>query len=107
MMDVSGSYAAPPHSEPPMVPGTFRDPCTEGGVKSPSYLKLLKSLRRESFEDGEKSATSSIVMNCLAYGAGFNGKGCVGEASSPGTSDAGTSLSSTGNSGLPVSRSST
>ena len=36
---------------------------------------------------------------------GFDGNGCVGEAFSPGASDAGTGFSTIGHTGLPVTRS--
>ena len=47
------------------------------------------------------------VMSWRQYGFGFKGNGCVGQACSPGTSEAGTGLSSIGNKGSPVSRFST
>ena len=52
------------------------------------------------------ASTSAAASVCGTSGA-HAGNGCVGEASSPGTSLFGTGRSSTGTSGLPVSRSST
>ena len=43
------------------------------------------------------------MIHCLANGFGFNGKGWVGEACSPGRLDAGTFLSSIGNNDSPFS----
>ena len=54
-----------------------------------------------------KSIRSSSVMPCRSNGGGFVGNGCVGDAFSPGTVDAGTGRSSIGHTGLPVTRSST
>src|SRR5690349_8242451 len=103
-MFVDGSYAAPPHSDPPIVPGRFKVPLREGGVNSPSYLKPLNILTNESRDVTEKSERSASVMYCRQYGFGFKGNGCVGQVCSPGTSETGTGLSSIGNKGFPVSR---
>jgi hypothetical protein len=48
--------------------------------------------------------TSSTENDCRPNGAGFVGKGCVGQDCSPGTSLAGTGRSSIGQSGSPVTR---
>src|SRR6476659_1909132 len=106
-MFVDGSYAAPPHSDPPIVPGRLKVPLSEGGVNSPSYRKPLNILTNESRDATEKSERSLSVMSWRQYGFGFKGNGWVGQVSSPGTSEAGTGLSSIGNKGSPVSRSST
>src|SRR5678815_1573980 len=106
-MFVDGSYAAPPHSDPPIVPGRFNVPFKEGGVNNPSYLKPSNILTSESRDATEKSERSSTVMYWRQYGFGFNGNGCVGQVCSPGTSETGTGLSSIGNKGSPVSRFST
>src|ERR1051325_8305628 len=106
-MFVEGSYAAPPHSDPPIVPGIFKVPLREGGVNSPSYLKPLNILTNESPDAVEKLERSVTVKYWRQYGLGFTGKGCVGQVSSPGTSEPGTALSSMGNNGSPVSRFST
>ncbi|PYR16043.1 MAG: hypothetical protein DMF98_28490, partial [Acidobacteria bacterium] len=50
---------------------------------------------------------SSMLNVRRAYGGGLVGKGCVGHDSSPGTSLFGTGRSSTGQSGVPVTRSNT
>ena len=47
---------------------------------------------------------SSIVSVSREMGGGFVGKGCVGQASSPGTSLFGTGRSSMGHNGSPVTR---
>src|SRR4026208_1474508 len=107
MMFVTGSKAAPPHSDPPIVPGRFQVPLTDGGVNNPSYLDPLNNLTNESCDAVENSERSSTVMNWRAYGRGFKGNGWVGHACSPGTSEAGTDRSSIGNKDSPVSRFST
>ena len=50
---------------------------------------------------------SFSVNDCLANGAGFVGKGCVGDVHSPGTSVCGTGRSTIGQTGWPVLRSKT
>ena len=51
--------------------------------------------------------TSSGLNTWRANGGGFEGMGCVGDETSPGTSLFGTGRSSIGHSGFPVRRSNT
>ena len=53
------------------------------------------------------SYISFTVMLWRLKGGTTVGKGCVGDVTSPGTSDFGTGRSSIGHSGLPVTRSNT
>ena len=53
---------------------------------------------------GVRSMTSSSVRPSGFSGAGQVGNGCVGASCSPGTMDDGTSRSSIGHTGSPVSR---
>ena len=109
-MPVSGSRAELSQLEPPVdegnesrprVPSSASD--TEGGVK-------MLSLRRKPWMDssararssGVKSIKSSSPKPCRSKAAGRVGKGCVGEYHSPGTSPAGTGLSTIGQIGSPV-----
>ena len=53
---------------------------------------------------GVKSITFSSESPSFSSGAGFVGKGCVGESLSPGTNDCVTGRSSIGQTGSPVTR---
>src|SRR5688572_10007061 len=101
---VSGSQAPPPQPMPPIDPGTVIVPCIDGGVYSGPILYRDATARAESRITGVKSMTSSSVKPCGTTDAGFVGKGCVGHASSPGTSLGGTAFSSIGHNGSPFTR---
>jgi hypothetical protein len=76
-----------------------------GGVNRPSLRQVLSISRTLALSSSEMYGLMSFSVNdCLANAGGFVGKGCVGQDSSPGTSDFGTGRSSIGHSGLPVSR---
>ena len=90
-----------------MFPGKMTVPRSEGGVKIPSD-RTPASCARHHARDESLTAKTSDTENCVGpSGAGTVGRGCVGHASSPGTSLLGTARSETGKSGLPVSRSRT
>ena len=92
---------------PPMLPGTVSVPWRLGGVKIPSLRNCAMVLRHASRSWGVGPQASAAESVCAASGGGASGNGCVGEVTSPGTSLCGTGRSSTGNTGLPVSRFST
>lgn len=81
-------------------------PSRLAGSKLP--LRSRRSRRRTYARDsGEMLVMFSSVSCCRENGAGDRGRGCVGQASSPGMSNGGTPCSSIGKSGSPVSRSNT
>ena len=93
---------------PPRLPGIASVPCTLGGVK----ILIIAEARPKLVRQKSRSAVvgphaSSAERCCTASGGGAVGKGCVGDATSPGTSLFGTGRSSTGKTGTPVSRFST
>ena len=63
-------------------------PSTDGGVKSGPVLNPWIAFSAIARISGVKSARSSTVTPWYSNGAGFDGIGCVGDAFSPGTSDA-------------------
>src|SRR6187397_1053775 len=104
-MPVAGSTAAPDQFAPPVVPGRTSVPWTDGGVNNGPVLNPSIAFSAIARISGVKSARSLTVTPWYSNGAGFEGKGCVVEAFSPGTSDAGTGFSSIGQIGVPVTRS--
>ena len=102
-----GWAAVVPQLAPPCAPGieTVSIP-TAGGVNNPP----LRALAILSFHDARSSGVrmygliSFTLSDCLAKGGGLVGKGCVGHASSPGTSLFATGRSSIGQIGSPVTR---
>src|SRR5580704_18871143 len=100
-----GSTAELPQVAPPEFPGICTVPCRLGGVKIPSLRNILNSCRILACSASVMYGLMSFSVNdCLANGGGLVGNGCVGQASSPGTSDFGTVRSSTGQRGSPVRR---
>src|SRR5437016_2919284 len=91
-----GSKEAPPHSPPPSVPGAAIVPCRLGGVYKVPARMSAATLDTYSRASGEMLVGSK---RWAAYGGGFSGKGWVGQAFSPGISEAGTGRSSIGNIG--------
>src|SRR5437667_290616 len=77
-----------------------------GGTTGPVTYFLTTSIA-SARSSGVKSIRSSIVTPWRSKAGGLVGNGCVGDAFSPGTVDAGTGRSSIGHTGLPVTRSST
>src|SRR5678815_2347240 len=108
MVPLLGSTAELPQFAPPLFPGISIVPRRLGGVNSPS-LRDSRSNCRMQFcsSSGRYGLTSFSVNDCRANGFGKVGNGCVFDECSPGTSDCGTSCSSTGQSGMPVVRSNT
>src|SRR6185369_639508 len=92
---------------PPPQPGTTMDPFCDGGVNRGPYEYFEINLRASSRIFGVKSIRSSVFSPWRSNAAGFVGNGCVGEAFSPGTSEAATGRSSIGHTGFPVTRSKT
>src|SRR5215510_1821886 len=93
IIPVAGSTAAPDQLAPPVVPGRTMVPSTEGGVNSGPVLNPWMAFSAIARISGVKSARSFTVTPWYSNGAGFDGIGCVGDAFSPGTSDAGTGRS--------------
>src|SRR5579864_6454339 len=81
-----GSNAYPLHVMPPRFPGTAREPCRLGGVKIPSLRSPRIQLRQVSRSCGVDPHASSADTLCKDSGGGATGKGCVGDATSPGMS---------------------
>src|SRR5579872_3724847 len=105
---LAGSTAAVPQLAPPPTPGIVTVPFMLGGVNRPSLREFrIRSRQVACSASGMYGLTSFSVSACLAKGGGLLGKGCVGHACSPGTSDFGTGRSSIGHNGCPVTRSST
>ena len=102
---VSGSNAAPPHPAPPMIPGIWMVPWSDGGVNTGPVRYFCTSANASALICGVTSSTSSSVKPCFANGAGLVGNGCEGQARSPGTSEGATGRSSRGHTGSPVARS--
>src|SRR5262249_9464359 len=103
-----GSAALPKYNAPPFTLGMRMVSTNPGGVKNP-----VRALESRSFHQPFSSSVmnasymSFTVIPCRLKGGTTVGKGCVGDVTSPGTSDFGTGRSSTGHSGLPVTRSNT
>ena len=104
-MPVSGSTAAPPQLAPPTDPGRVDRALQRRRREERSEPEALMAFTACARISGVKSARSSIVTPWYSNGAGLVGKGCVGDARSPGTSDGGTGRSSIGQIGSPVTRS--
>src|SRR5580765_2736843 len=104
-MPVAGSTAAPVQFAPPVDPGRWIVPATDGGVKTGPVRKLFTASTAIAWISGVKSTRSFSSDPENSNGAGLLGIGCVGDAFSPGTSEAGTGFSSIGHTGLPVTRS--
>src|SRR4051794_6480074 len=105
---VVGSAALPKFNAPPFTLGMRIVSTNPGGVKNP-----VRALDNRSFHHAFSSSVmnasyiSLTVIPCRLNGGTTVGKGCVGDVTSPGTSDCGTGRSSMGQSGLPVTRSNT
>ena len=92
----------PPHAMPPTLPGTTSVPCSDGGVKNPSDRSLLDRVPApRAILVGQRPRPPRPSASCARASAARAGNGCVGDASSPGTSLFGTARSSTGISGRP------
>ena len=102
----AGSKATPPHSAPPSKPGNTTVPSNDGGSNIPERM-ARKRFSTSACASGVRVVSIASVRPCRANGAGFTGRGCVGEANSPSTRDGGTGRSSIGKSEAPVFRSST
>src|SRR5215471_4826285 len=104
----SGFTAAVAQLAPPPTPGIESVPLRPGGVKMPS-LRAARIFSRHvaCSSSGRYGLMSFSVSAWRANGGGLVGKGCVGQASSPATSDLGTGRSSIGQRGRPVMRSRT
>src|SRR4029077_19431938 len=99
-----GSNAALLQFIPPTFPGISSDPLIEGGVKIPSERNASIRLRHWRRSKNVTPNASSAETACGTIGGGNSGNGCVGDASSPGTSDLGTGFSVIGKIGSPVMR---
>src|SRR5204863_9595022 len=99
------SMAALPQFTPPTLPGTAIVPSTDGGVKILPPCRVAIFDRQPSRSSGVNPQASSGVILCGTRGGKLD-IGCVGQVFTPGTLLCGTGRSSTGWSGLPVSRSS-
>src|SRR3954454_12794598 len=97
-----GSNATPPQFPPPIVEGKTLEPPARKGVYGPLFGYLFSRSAQNFLLSGESSASSDSDMLLRASGGGFNGNGCVGQLFSPGTSLAGTGLSSAPKIGMPV-----
>jgi hypothetical protein len=104
---VSGSNAPPPQFAPPINPGTISMPSSDGGVYRGPRRYFFISAWASALSSGVRSNASSSVTPCGENAGGLVGNGCVGHASSPGTSLFGAGRSSMGHTGLPVTRSNT
>ena len=88
-MFVSGSNAAPPQFASPLNPGLCTTPSFVAGL----YIGTNRIPRRSRIwiasrcSSGVKSITSFAQSPCKSKAAGFVGKGCVGEAASPGVTE--------------------
>src|SRR5690606_5413622 len=95
ILPLTGSTAPLPQFAPPLWPGIMIVPCRLGGVYSPSFRDERRISRtRSRSASGMYGLMSSSVNDWRANGGGAVGKGCVGEAFSPGASDCGTGRSS-------------
>ena len=97
----------PPHSPPPSIPGNRIVPCRLGGSNSPPFRSADHSARTASSARGVRFVIRSSVKRCRVNGGGRVGSTCVAASCSPSISDAGAFSCSIGNSGWPLSRSST
>src|ERR1700689_4351589 len=90
---VVGSNEAPDQFAPPWKPGTTTVPCRLGGLKA-GPRRIVRSWART---DARLAAPMSVMFvsssDWAEIGGGFTGMGCVGDACSPGTSEAGTGCS--------------
>ena len=89
------------------MPGNSTVPCRLGGSNSPALRSLSHSSRTAFSASGVRVVIRSSVNFCRVNGGGSVGSTCVGDSFSPGTSEAGASISSIGKIGSPVSRSRT
>ena len=103
--DVSGSYAAPPHSAPPSKPGKITVPCRLPGMNCPSLLTSRKRASAAQCASGVRVVSISAVRRWRAKGSGSRGRGCSPAVISPSRSEGGTLRYSIGNSGRPLARS--
>ena len=87
-----------------MFAGIARVPLKLGGVKIPSFLTPSTISRQAARSSGVAPHTSSTLKRCGLSGSMPAVNGCVGDASSPGTSLGGTGRSSIGKTGSPFSR---
>src|SRR5580693_8526149 len=108
MVPFAGSTAELPQLAPPLLPGICTVPFRLGGVNKPSLRQVWSMVLTWAFSSSVRYGLISFsVKDCRAKGGGLVGKGCVGQDSSPGTSDCGTLRSSIGQRGSPVTRLST
>src|SRR5687767_10118960 len=98
----SGSKHMPPQCIPPTLPGVTSVPLADGGVNIPLFTYLLILSSASFFSSGVGPQASLTDTCCNPKGFGNTGNGCVCDVTSPLISEAGTSLSSTGNKGFPV-----
>src|SRR6266581_4171507 len=101
------SIAMPPQWAPPMLPGCERVPCVLGGVNGPSLRSAARMSWQAALASGVGPQASSAEYRSGTRGGVTAVKGCVRDATSPGTVLGGTGRSSTGKIGVPVVRSST
>src|SRR5712671_1191395 len=108
MIPLVGSTPELPQFAPPLLPGICMVPLRLGGVNKPSLCQVCSISLTLALSSSVKYGLMSFSVNdCRANAGGLVGNGCVGQDSSPGTSDFGTGRSSIGHNGLPVSRSNT
>src|SRR5262245_9875272 len=97
----------PAQFAPPMADGKINVGSRPIGVNGPRCFSRSNISTQYSCDSGVTFDTSSRVIDKRASGGVTTGNGCVGHETSPGTVLCGTGRSSTGKSGLPVTRSST
>src|SRR5580698_7259098 len=89
---------------PPTLPGAMIDPSKLGGVNGPWLLYPAIRALAARLSAAVNPQASSTVSPWMPNGAGNTGKGCVGQAVSPLTVEAGTGRSSIGKRDSPVTR---
>src|SRR5213592_118880 len=94
------SIATPPQWAPPMLPGCDSVPSVLGGVNGPSLRRAARMAWQAVLASGVGPQASSAEYRSGTRGGVRTVKGCVGDATSPGTLLAGTRRSSTGQSGV-------
>jgi hypothetical protein len=84
----TGSIAGEPQSLPPSVDGLSTDPCSDGGVYSPSLRSALSAARHLPRSQKVNHQASAGPSDIEASGSGSVGIGCVGLNFSPATAPA-------------------
>src|SRR5271155_5750269 len=85
---VVGSNEAPDQFAPPWKPGTTTVPCRLGGLKAGPRRIFLSRARTSARLASPMSVTFVSSRDWVEIGGGFTGMGWVGDARSPGTSEA-------------------